>query len=376
MIFVKNQQKKKGRKNNMAKFNIYHRRDGRWEGRISRGKKSNGRRCFQYIFAKTKKQVIEKMENIYQKEKNSTSSSKTFREIYDEWFCCIKYNIKESTASNYRMKAEKHILPNFGKQAMGDIVQNDIYSLIEEKKREGLSLRYVSDIIVLIKSIFKFAVRKYHIFNPMDGIILPKKKSSDIKILDDEEQKKLQMYVSDNPSNTTLGIDISMFTGIRIGELCALQWKDIDLKKRILTVSKTIQRIQSPTEEARTKLIVTEPKSESSKRCIPIPECLMPMLKRFKSYDNDYVLSGNEKPTEPRTMQYRFCKILKNVNLPSVHFHALRHIFASNCIKLGFDAKALSELLGHSSVEITLNKYVHSSFDQKRKYMKRLSLNF
>ena len=140
MIFVKNQQKKKGRKNNMAKFNIYHRRDGRWEGRISRGKKSNGRRCFQYIFAKTKKQVIEKMENIYQKEKNSTSSSKTFREIYDEWFCCIKYNIKESTASNYRMKEEKHILPNFGKQAMGDIVQNDIYSLIEEKKREKQEL--------------------------------------------------------------------------------------------------------------------------------------------------------------------------------------------------------------------------------------------
>ena len=102
----------------------------------------------------------------------------------------------------------------------------------------------------------------------------------------------------------------------------------------------------------------------------------MEILKKFKGSSEEYVLSGSEKPTEPRTMQYRFAKILKNVNLPSVHFHALRHIFASTCIKLGFDVKALSELLGHSSVEITLNRYVHSDFEQKREYMKLLKLNF
>ena len=161
-------------------------------------------------------------------------------------------------------------------------------------------------------------------------------------------------------------------SGIRIGELCALQWKDIDLEKRILTVRKTIQRIQCRDNFKKTKLIITEPKSESSKRHIPIPEFMIEFLKKFQDKTEQYILSDNYKPIEPRTMQYRFAKILKNVNLPSVHFHALRHMFASNCIKLGFDVKALSEILGHSSVEITLNRYVHSSFEQKIEYMNRL----
>ena len=119
-------------------------------------------------------------------------------------------------------------------------------------------------------------------------------------------------------------------------------------------------------------MVITEPKSESSKRIIPIPDCMVNLLSKFKGKQKEFVVSCREKPVEPRTMQYRFSKILKNAKLPSVHFHALRHIFASNCIKLGFDVKSLSELLGHSSVEITLNRYVHSSFEQKREYMKRL----
>lgn len=167
-----------------------------------------------------------------------------------------------------------------------------------------------------------------------------------------------------------------MTTGLRIGELCSLQWRDIDLEKRILTVKKTMQRIQCPTAASKTKLIITDPKSESSRRQIPIPECMMSFLLKFKGKPSEYVLTGTEKPIEPRAMQYRFRTILKNAKLPSVHFHALRHIFATNCIRLGFDVKALSELLGHSSVEITLNRYVHSSFDQKREYMKRVQMAF
>ena len=115
--------------------------------------------------------------------------------------------------------------------------------------------------------------------------------------------------------------------------------------------------------------MITEPKSQSSVRTIPIPRFLMEMLCKAKSSSECFVLSGNNKPVEPRAMQYRFAKILKKVNLPSVHFHSLRHAFATNCIALGFDVKTLSEILGHSSVEITLNRYVHSSMDRKRAYM-------
>ena len=360
----------------MSKLNIYHRRDGRWEGRISRGKKENGKRKYQYVIARTRDAVVERMEDIRRSEQPKGQCSKTVSVLFSEWYRSIQHRVKESTIANYTMKAQKHILPNFGDKLVDSIVQNDIYSFIETKQKEGLSNRYVSDIIILMKTIYKYAVRTYHIFNPMAGVILQRNKTLEIDLLDETEQAKLQRYINNNQNHSTLGVALSMSTGIRIGELCALQWKDIDLEKRILTVRKTMQRIQCSTEISKTKLIITDPKSESSRRRIPIPDCMVGFLHKFKEESGNYVLTGSKKPIEPRTMQYRCASILKNAKLPSVHFHALRHIFASSCIKLGFDVKALSELLGHSSVEITLNRYVHSSFEQKKEYMKRIKLAF
>lgn len=360
----------------MPKLNIYHRRDGRWEGRISRGKKENGKRKYQYVIARTRDAVVKKMEDIRQSEQPKGQCTKTVSVLFSEWYRSIQHRVKESTIANYTMKAQKHILPNFGNKSVDSIVQSDIYSFIEAKQNEGLSSRYVSDIIILMKTIYKYAARTYHVFNPMDGVVLPKKKSPEIDLLDNAEQAKLQQYINHNQNKSTLGVALSISTGIRIGELCALQWKDIDLEKRILTVRKTMQRIQCPTETSKTKLIITDPKSEFSRRRIPIPDCMVGFLNKFKEKSDKYVLTGSNKPIEPRTMQYRFAAILKNAKLPSVHFHALRHIFASSCIRLGFDVKALSELLGHSSVEITLNRYVHSSFEQKKEYMKRIELAF
>ncbi len=358
----------------MKHFNIYHRQDGRWEGRIFKGRRSNGKRSFRYFFGHTKEEVYNKIMEFQHSESLAAQCSKTVSQIFEEWYRSIQHKIKESTAANYLMKAKKHILPKFGDKLVSSFVSKDIYDFMKMKKDEGLSNRYVSDIVILMKSLFKYAVKTYHIFNPMDEVTLPKKKSPKVQLLDEEQQQKLQQYVVENPDLSTLGIALSMSTGIRIGELCALQWEDIDMKKRILTVRKTIQRIQHPVSEAKTKLLIAEPKSESSIRSIPIPECIAGFLKKFMGKSKDYLLSGKEKPVEPRTMQYRFAKILKNVKVPSVHFHALRHMFASNCIKLGFDVKALSEILGHSKVEITLNRYVHSSFEQKISYMSRLKL--
>ena len=360
----------------MEKFNVYRRKDGRWEGRIYRGRKDNGKKYFKYFFANTKAEVCEMMHNFRIEEAVNANCTKLFSSIFSEWYNITKHNVKESTAANYEMKSNKHILPSFGEKKISDISVNDVYDFIELKQKDGLSNRYISDIIILMKTFFKYAVRTYHVLNPLDGVSLPKKKTPEIQLLDEPEQKKLQQYISENHNLTTLGIALAMSTGIRIGELCGLQWKDIDLEKRILTVRKTVQRIQCRNGLFKTKLIITDPKSESSRRSIPLTESMVEFLKEFKGKDEEFILSGETKPLEPRTMQYRFAKILKNVKVPSVHFHALRHIFASNCIKLGFDVKALSELLGHSSVEITLNRYVHSSFDQKREYMQRLNFAF
>ena len=359
----------------MEQFNIYHRRDGRYEGRISRGKRKNGKRRFQYFFGHSRKEVQDKMTAVRRQE-FSNNCSKTVGQIFSEWFQSIRHRVKESTAANYRMKAEKHVLPAFSDMRADEITGSDIYSFIELRQKSGLSNRYITDILIMMKSVYKYASKTYHFLNPLEGIALPKMQKPEIELLDEKQQEKLQQYIVENPNRSTLGIALSMSTGIRIGELCALQWEDIDLEKRILTVRKTMQRIQTPDGEKRTKLTIAEPKSESSKRKIPIPDCVVSILEKFRGKAKEYLVSGEERPIEPRTMQYRFASILKNVKLPSVHFHALRHMFASKCVKLGFDVKTLSEILGHSKVEITLNRYVHSSFEQKKEFMSRIAMSF
>lgn len=358
----------------MEGFNVYLRRDGRWEGRIYNGKTESGGRKYRAYFGRTKEEVIKKMA-VLRDIGGNCECRLTFRELFDEWFRSIHHRVKESTAANYLMKWNKHLAGVFGDMPANSIKPDMIYNFIFKKQSEKLSNRYITDILVLIKTIFKYAAVTYSAKNPLSNIQMPKKKAPEIVMLTDEQQDKLQKYLSANKNNAALGIALAMVTGIRIGELCALQWKDVDLEKRILTVSKTIQRIQTSGAN-KTKLVITEPKSESSRRKIPIPECIIDFLKSFQGNADEYICSGNSRPAEPRTMQYRFARILKNVKLPSVHFHALRHMFATKCVKLGFDIKTLSEILGHSNVRITLEKYVHSDFSQKQELMKRINFNF
>ncbi|MCM1269786.1 MAG: site-specific integrase [Ruminococcus flavefaciens] len=355
----------------MGKFSIYLRRDGRWEGRLQLGRTEDGKRKYRAFFGKTKEEVQAKIaENVVEIPTEPTAC--TLAELFSEWHQKIAHTVKESTAANYLMKATKHILPCFGNKSIDDITSEDVYNFIEQKKEAGLSGRYVSDIIILMKTLFKYAVRRFRIVNPMEEVTLKKVKSAEVSLLSANEKAHLEKYIWQRQDRTSMGIAVSLATGIRIGELCALRWEDVDLEKRILTVRHTLQRIQIQHDIRRTKLVITDPKSESSRRSIPIPEFLIPLLRKFRGKSEEFVLSGKTKPTEPRTMQYRFAKILKKADLPSVHFHALRHMFATSCIKLGFDVKTLSEILGHSSVEITLNRYVHSSFEQKVAYMNRL----
>lgn len=356
----------------MNHFNIYLRKDGRWEGRIYNTEQNTRR--YRAFFGHSREETEAKILAFEKQNTVTVTVSITYSQLYMEWEQANRHRIKESTAANYTMKADKHILPVFGSREITDISVTDIYGFIRQKQEENLSNRYISDILILMKSIFKFGTIHYKINNPMDGISMPKKQRTEIRLLNAEEQIRLERYIAEHHSLTTLGIALAKATGLRIGELCALQWEDIDLEKRILTVRKTIQRIQVKNGSRKTKIIITDPKSETSRRTIPIPEFIIAFLREFEGKAKDFVLSGKEKPIEPRTMQYRFAKILKNGNLPSVHFHALQHIFASNYVKLGFDVKALSEILGHSSVEITLNRYIHSDFEQKVEYMNRLKL--
>lgn len=169
----------------MERVNVYHRKDGRWEGRISRGKRKDGKRKYQYILARTREDVIDKMAEIRRNEQPTGKCHKTVDALFNEWFRSVQHLVKESTSANYAMKAEKHILPIFGNKSVSSIVSDDIYAFISQKQKAGLSVRYVADIVILMKTIFKYAMRTYHIFNPLDGVSLPKKKSPEIQLLDE-----------------------------------------------------------------------------------------------------------------------------------------------------------------------------------------------
>ncbi len=353
----------------MGKYNIYKRKDGRFEGRLYCTE--NGSRSYRSFYGSSYDDVVRRIDSLlpdYEK------TEITVRELLDKWLQSVIPRVKQSTASNYQMKLNRHILPYFSAIRCCDFSPSDVYSFINKKESEGLSSRYISDMIVLIKSAFRFAARTLRIFNPLDGVHFQKQERSEIQILNTDQQKKLTARFSNSPTHTDVGIALSLYTGLRIGEVCAMKWSDIDLDKRILTVNHTIQRIQNFEGGNKTRLVITEPKSVHSKRTIPIPDGIIPLLKRFQGDKESFILSGTDKPVEPRTMQNRFAAILKNENLPSVHYHSLRHAFATRAVEVGFDIKTLSEILGHSSVELTLNLYVHSSLERKRTCMNLMTV--
>ena len=354
--------------------NIYKRRDGRWEGRYKNGCKSDGKTKYSSVYGKSYSEVravlAKKRSEMHSQ---ITHCGSTFKELACAWLSNIKNSVKESTYINYHTKLYKHILPALGSVKYESLTEKNLNDFIITKLAEKLSPKYVADIFSVIKSITRFAHRTYHYADKSEMICVPKDKKGESAVLNDEQREKLTAYFLNALTCSNVGIMLSMYTGLRIGELCALKWTDIDLEKRILTVRRTMQRIKNLSGNAKTKILIDTPKSRFSAREIPLPEFLADALKKIKTSDEDYVLTGNNLFVEPRTMQYRFAAILKKLKLPKVNFHALRHTFATGCIALGFDVKTLSEILGHSSVEITLNRYVHSSIERKRTCMELLN---
>ena len=322
--------------------NIYQRKDGRFEARVSLGKDENGKRHYRSYYGNTYEEAEMKLLSVQEKRCFDVKITEmTVKELGYEYLNTVHTRLKESSLANYRMKLEKHIIPMLGNIKCSLLRSSDVSGFIDHKLKSGLSARYVSDIVVLLKSFFRYASRSYGIQNPVKSILMPKRAKTEIAILNNKQQSTLQKFLKNNANLTSLGISLSLYTGIRIGELCALQWRDIDFDSNTIKISKTVQRIQCTVGNGKTKIVITEPKSQSSVRTIPIPQFLLELLRNAKTSSEYFVLSGSNKPVEPRALQYRFAKILKKVNLPSVHFHSLRHAFATNCIALGFDIKTL-----------------------------------
>lgn len=364
--------------------NIYKRKDGRWEGRFIK-ERISGATKYGYVYGKTYSEVKKKLE--YEKTRcyqcsNVQSDSKQammFKKICELWLADIKSTIKESSYVRYRNVTSNYIIPY-----LGDITVSDIdYALLSAHisrllssggtKGSGLSSKTVADILVVIKAVLKYASRCKYAVDLSAMNVTVKQKTTPVKTFEAADYMRLIKYLQSNPSYLNQGLLICVFTGIRIGELCALTWSDFSFEKKILHVHKTMQRLQTPDGDSKTSIQITEPKSQCSVRDIPIPEVLIPCLNVSESKDA-YVLSGNAAHfVEPRTMQNHFKRVLKQCDIESVNFHVLRHTFATRCIELGFDIKSLSEILGHANVNITLNRYVHPSMDLKQQNMAKLS---
>ncbi|MCM1228026.1 MAG: site-specific integrase [Clostridium sp.] len=355
--------------------NITLRKDGRYMGKFIVGYDDNGKAQYHYVYGNTYDEAEKKL--LIGREVASRYLSGryiTIGKVYEEWLSAVKNRVKESTFANYKAKFEKHILPEFCGIPCADLSAGRINEFINKKLAEGLSASYVRDIFTIFKSMLKYAQEEYGFKLSLKNVVLPKVEKKQIEKISDTEQKKLVSYLKSNMSLTAFGILISLFMGLRIGELCGLKWEDIDFKRKILHIKRTVQRISSANGSRKTKIIISTPKSDTSFRSVVIPDFLMEYFKMFRNKADYFILSGSEKVVEPRTMQYRYKKILQSAKADNHNFHKLRHTFATNCAEKGFDVKTLSVVLGHSSVNITLNRYIHPDRSHERKLMNSMRM--
>lgn len=358
--------------------NIYKRKDGRFEGRVPIGYQDNGKIKYKSVYARTLSEVKEKMSEMYSVRQNRAVSPMklTVADAAEQWLSSAKLRVKESSYASYENIVSKHILPILGGEYMSNLTTQKLNDFIHYKlnsgrlnSKGGLSAKSVRDIMTVYRSIEAYAVREYGIKQTF--FAMPKAEKKQINVLNDIERKRLENYLIHNQNSTNISVLLCLFTGLRIGELCGLKWGDIDFDNGTLMVSRTVQRINK---HGKSEVVIGSPKSKSSIRIVPIPEFLLAILRKKRKNDDFYIITGTCKPTEPRTMQNRFKSVLKLCGIRDVNFHLLRHTYATVCIENGFDPKTLSELLGHADASITLNRYVHSSIQMKKKYVSRLRL--
>ncbi len=310
-------------------LNIYRRKDGRYEGRYQDGFKSDGKAKYRSIYGKTYTEVKEKLLKIKAKVITHTAESGlTVKELFLEWLSAKQTQTKASTYANYAFKAEKHLIPAFGGLKIESLSPNKVYDFIMEKRSKGLSNKYISDLIIVLKNMTRYAAKVHHCINPIADVELPKKEKHELELYNKNEQNRLKTALLTNMDLTKFSIFLAFYTGIRVGELCSLKWSDIDLNAKTIRIERIVQRIRISDRAKKTQLIISSPKSKTSKRIIPIPEFLIKIIKAFEPSNPDkFVVTGNSKLPDPRTMQYRFKSLLKKIGLRKINFHSLRHLY-------------------------------------------------
>lgn len=364
--------------------NIRKRKDGRWEARYPIGKDEKGRTIYGSVYASTYKEAKDKRrQRLEEQPVGSTNCpDNSFRNLLFLWIADNQVRLKPSTIYRYQYLIDTHILPDLGTKPLDGITSTVINAFLSDKLEHGrldgsggLSAAYVRSITLVIVSALRFGIDQGLCSVVGLKINKPTVMPKELPVLSASQQLILERLLQTDTDETKLGVLISLYTGLRIGEICALTWNDIDLKNEVIYVRKTVVRIKSDTgEQTKTRLIIDAPKTAASLRCIPICSTLQAALSSFApKVTSQYVVSATDNFVSPRTYDYRFKKLLDACQLPQINYHALRHTFATRCIEAGVDVKSLSEILGHGDVSVTLNTYVHSSMDLKRIQLEKIT---
>lgn len=378
--------------------NIYRRADGRWEARYIREHDAlTGKALYGYLYAKTYREARSQKANAEKQRQRKNKHQKiTVKECVEQWLQ-LKANdksVRPSTLRQYERHAEKHIFPVLGQVPLKNLDAAALERFRQTKLQNGrldgtggLSAAMVHGMMLVLRCALLFAEEKGYITEAPR----PKSKRSahekkEVRVLSRGEQAALEKelylgFTSARQRGVCLGIFFALYTGLRVGELSGLRWKDVDLLVPAIHVRHTLQRMAARTEDGRrTELHLGSPKSESSRRLCPIKKECAALLQAYRSVQGaaycqqqDYVFTCMGRPVEPRVFQSRFKKLLSAAGVEDANFHALRHTFATRCIESGMDVQSLSEYLGHRDANITMRVYAHSFMEQKEQCIQRLS---
>lgn len=299
---------------------------------------------------------------------------KTINQITEEWKEEKKKYVKKSTYAAYQLLIQNHIKPYFGD--LYEVNEEKVQQFVFDKLDAGLSEKTIRDIIIVLKMILKYGIKNGYLeYIQIDAKFPSKQEKKDLDVLSKADQKKFMEHLRNNFTFKNLGIFICLSTGMRIGEICGLRWCDVDTVEGVIKVRHTLQRIYIIEGETRhTELLLDTPKTANSVRDIPMSSELLKMLKSLNKVVNEnyYVISNDIKPIEPRTYRNYYKKLCKQLDIPELKFHGLRHSFATRCIESKADYKTVSVLLGHSNISTTLNLYVHPNKEQKKKTIDKM----